>query len=44
MLGVDWVAGVPTAAVGFHMIQNHSDADLLSGKVHAADGDGGGCC
>ncbi len=32
MIGVDWIAGLPTTAAGF-MIQNH--VDLLSGKVHA---------
>lgn len=34
MLGLDWIAGLPTTAAGFDMIQNH--VDLLSGKVHAA--------
>ena len=33
MLGVDWIAGLPTTAGGFDMIQNH--VDLLSGKVYA---------
>ena len=33
MIGVDWIAGLPTTATGFDMIQNH--VDLLSGKVHA---------
>ena len=33
MIGVDWIAGLPTTAAGFDMIQNH--VDLLSGKVHA---------
>ena len=33
MLGVDWIAGLPTTAAGFDMIQNH--VDLLSGKVSA---------
>ena len=33
MLGVDWIAGLPTTAAGFDMIQNH--VDLLSGKVFA---------
>ena len=33
MLGVDWIAGLPTTAAGFDMIQNH--VDLLSGKVYA---------
>ena len=33
MIGVDWIAGLPTTANGFDMIQNH--VDLLSGKVHA---------
>ena len=33
MIGVDWIAGLPTTASGFDMIQNH--VDLLSGKVHA---------
>jgi hypothetical protein len=32
MIGVDWIAGLPTTAAGFDMIQNH--VDLLSGKVH----------
>ena len=32
MIGVDWIAGLPTPA-GFDMIQNH--VDLLSGKVGA---------
>ena len=32
-MGVDWIAGLPTTAAGFDMIQNH--VDLLSGKVHA---------
>ncbi len=31
MIGADWIAGLPTAAGGFDMIQNH--VDLLSGKV-----------
>jgi hypothetical protein len=33
MIGVDWIAGLPTTEAGFDMIQNH--VDLLSGKVHA---------
>jgi hypothetical protein len=33
MIGVDWIAGLPTTAAGFDMIQNH--INLLSGKVHA---------
>ena len=33
MIGVDWIAGLPTTAAGFDMIQNH--VDLLPGKVHA---------
>ena len=33
MIGVDWIAGLPTTAAGFDMIQNH--VDLLSSKVHA---------
>jgi hypothetical protein len=33
MIGVDWIAGLPTTEGGFDMIQNH--VDLLSGKVHA---------
>ena len=33
MIGVDWIAGLPTTAGGFDMIQNH--VDLMSGKVHA---------
>ncbi len=33
MIGVDWIAGLPTTEGGFNMIQNH--VDLLSGKVHA---------
>ena len=33
MIGLDWIAGLPTTAAGFDMIQNH--VDLLSGKVHA---------
>jgi hypothetical protein len=33
MIGVDWIAWLPTTAGGFDMIQNH--IDLLSGKVHA---------
>ncbi len=33
MIGVEWIAGLPTTAAGFDMIQNH--VDLLSGKVHA---------
>ncbi len=33
MNAVDWIAGMPTTAGGFDMIQNH--VDLLSGKVHA---------
>ena len=32
MIGVDWIAGLPTTPAGFDMIQNH--ADLLSAKVH----------
>jgi hypothetical protein len=31
MIGVDWIAGLPTTAGGFDMIQNH----VLSGTVHA---------
>ena len=31
MIGVDWIAFLPTTAAGFDMIQNH--VDLLSGKV-----------
>ncbi len=30
---MDWIAGLPTTAIGFDIIQNH--VDLLSGKVHA---------
>ncbi len=33
MITVNWIAGLPTTAVGFEMIQNH--VDLLSGKVHS---------
>ena len=33
MIGVDWIAGLPTTEGGFDMIQTH--VDLLSGKVHA---------
>ena len=35
MIGVDWIAGLPTTttAAGFDMIQNH--VDLLSCRVHA---------
>ena len=33
MIGVDWIACLPTTAAGYDMIQNH--VDLLSGKVHA---------
>jgi hypothetical protein len=33
MIGVDWIAGLPTTEGGFGMIRNH--VDLLSGKVHA---------
>ena len=33
MIGVDWIAGLPTTEGGFDMIQNH--VDLLSGKMHA---------
>ena len=33
MIGVDWIAGLPTTAAGFDMIQNH--VNLLLGKVHA---------
>ncbi len=33
MIGVDWIAGLPTTGAGFDMIQNH--VDLLAGKVHA---------
>ncbi len=33
VLGVYRIAGLPTTAAGFDMIQNH--VDLLSGKVHA---------
>ncbi len=29
MIGVDWIAGLPTTAGVFYMIQNH--VDLLSG-------------
>ena len=33
MIGVDWIAGLPTAAARFDMIQKQ--VDLLSDKVHA---------
>ena len=33
MIGMDWIAGLPTTAAGFDMIQIH--VDQLSGKVHA---------
>ena len=33
MIGVDWIAGLPTTALDFDMIQNL--VDLLSGRVHA---------
>ena len=33
MIGVAWIAGLPTPAAGFDIIQNH--VDLLSCKVHA---------
>ena len=33
MIGVDWIAGLPTRAAGFDMIQNR--VDLLSDRVHA---------
>jgi hypothetical protein len=33
MMGVDWIAGLPTTAAGFDTMQNH--VDLLSGKAHA---------
>ena len=33
MIGVDWIAGLPTTAAGLDMIQNY--VDLLSGKLHA---------
>jgi hypothetical protein len=33
MIGVDWIAGLPTTEGGFDLIQNH--VDLLSGKAHA---------
>jgi hypothetical protein len=33
MIGVDWIAGLPTMEAGFNMIQKH--IDLLSGMVHA---------
>jgi hypothetical protein len=33
MIGVDWIAGLPTMAAGLDMIQNH--VDLLLGKLHA---------
>ncbi len=33
MIGVDWIAGLPTTEGGLDMIQNH--VDLLSGKEHA---------
>jgi hypothetical protein len=33
MIGVNWIAGLPTTQGDFDMIQNH--VDLLSGKVHA---------
>ena len=32
---MDWIAGLPTTAAAFDMIQNHVRVDLLSGKVHA---------
>ena len=32
MIGVDWIAGLPTTAAGFDMIQNH---DLLTGSCRA---------
>ena len=34
-IGVDWIAGLPTTAAGFNMIQNHVDPLSLAGKVHA---------
>jgi hypothetical protein len=34
MIGVDWIACLPTTAAGFDMIQNH--VDLLSGRVYDA--------
>jgi hypothetical protein len=33
MIGVDWIAWLPTTEGWFNIIQNHND--LLSGKVHA---------
>ncbi len=33
MIGMDWIAGLPTTEGWFDMTQNH--VDLLSGKVHA---------
>ena len=33
MIGMDWIARLPTTVAGFDVIQNH--VDLLSGKVHA---------
>ncbi len=33
MIGVDWIAGLPTTEGGLDMIQNH--VYLLSAKVHA---------
>ena len=33
MIGVDWIAGLPTTAAGLDIIQNY--VDLLSGKLHA---------
>jgi hypothetical protein len=33
MIGVEWIAGLPTMEAGFDMIQNH--IEQRSGKVHA---------
>ena len=33
MIGVECMAGLPTTAAAFYMIQNH--VDLLLGKVHS---------
>ncbi len=41
MIGVDWIAGLPTTEGRFNIIQNH--IDLLSGKVHTVPSDGNSC-
>jgi hypothetical protein len=38
MVGEDWIAGLPRAADGFDMIQNHVDPAVLSHGTDTGDG------